>query len=175
MKKQITRIKSNLIADENGATATEYKITLSTQDGNLIFVSGSESLFADLIEIQEEFCADVKSFEDVGLQDIKVHSKTWQERMQIKAFMDWDNRTIWISTYDGDAKQMTNSQVPGTTFAQAIFAFAKHHGFKSTLKSNEEFGLHKWFLNFNYGLEKLSNEILQKEMDEMFCVDKGTW
>lgn len=89
----------------------------------------------------------------------------------IDLWFDDDEDIFTAAIKDGD----TGVKVTGTgrSAAGAIADIARSWGFKSKLP--EELTIHQWFIDMQYGFARISDELLQAEMDALYAPDKGAW
>lgn len=63
----------------------------------------------------------------------------------------------------------------GSSAAGAVADLARSHGFKSKLPDDGAPSLEQWFTDFQYGFNRISDELLRSEMDAIFAPEKGAW
>lgn len=63
----------------------------------------------------------------------------------------------------------------GDRSAAAVANLARDHGFKSKLPTGGDLSMCQWFTDFQYGFQRISDELLQQELDAIYQPDKGAW
>lgn len=63
----------------------------------------------------------------------------------------------------------------GDRALEALSDLARSHGFKSKLPDDGGLTLLQWFTDFQYGFNRISDDLLNAELEGIYAPEKGSW
>lgn len=97
--------------------------------------------------------------------------------MQAFAEIKWsvldDTKEVQATIRNGDTGDYESSV--GSTLIQCICNLAVQTGFESVYIATGKWTLQQWFWDYQYGIHRKSQELLDEEMAELASPDRGAW